>query len=311
MKRRWRVSFLALLVTLSLTACGASSMADSMAYENGTFLSKTEESFDYALEAPMEAVGGTESDVLADQKIIYTGDLNLETTEFDSTVNALTGLAESLGGFLERSTVGGGSYRWADYTVRVPADQFQSFLTQAGGLAHVTWQNTEQQNITETYYDTEGRLKTQQIKLERLQDLLARAENMEDIITIESAISETEWSIENLSGTLRHYDALVDYASVTINVQEVYKYSNTEEVPQSFGDRLGTALTRGWGSFVDSMEDLLVGLAYNWMWVILWVLILVAAVLAVRKGLRRKNRRKAEKDQQKNPEKPDDNRENT
>ena len=52
-----------------------------------------------------------------------------------------------------------------------------------------------------------------QIKLERLQKLLAQAENMEDIITIESAISETEWNIEDLSGTLRHYDALVDFWS--------------------------------------------------------------------------------------------------
>lgn len=96
----------------------------------------------------------------------------------------------------------------------------------------MTWQNTELQNITETYYDTDGRLKTQQIKLERLQKLLAQAENMEDIITIESAISETEWNIEDLSGTLRHYDALVDFATVTVSLQEVYKYSDTEELPE-------------------------------------------------------------------------------
>ena len=60
----------------------------------------------------------------------------------------------------------------------------------------MTWRNTNLENITETYYDTAGRLKTQKIKLERLQKLLSQAENMEDIITIESAISETEWNIE-------------------------------------------------------------------------------------------------------------------
>lgn len=78
----------------------------------------------------------------------------------------VTALADALGGYLESSTVGTGgrSYRWAEYTIRVPAAQFQSFLDQAGDLAHVTWQNTDLQNITETYYDTEGRLKTQQIK---------------------------------------------------------------------------------------------------------------------------------------------------
>ena len=92
--------------------------------------------------------------VLENQKIIYTGDINLETTAFDETVKALAALAEVKGGYLESSTVGGGSrgYRWADYTVRVPSAQFQGFLDQAGELAHVTWRNTNLENITETYY---------------------------------------------------------------------------------------------------------------------------------------------------------------
>ena len=49
------------------------------------------------------------------------------------------------------------------------------------------------------YYDNEARLTTQRTKLERLQELLSKAEAMEDIITIESAISETELQIEYLT----------------------------------------------------------------------------------------------------------------
>lgn len=296
MKRKLLTGFLALTMILSLAACGGSTKtADSTAYSstsNGTMA--TTEAFDTVMEAPAEAIGD-QAAVLEEQKIIYTGQLNLETTEFDDTTKALGGLVESLGGYLQGSTVGSGGrgYRWADYTVRVPSEHFQRFLDQVGGLAHVTWQNTELENITETYYDTEGRLKTQQIKLERLQKLLSQAENMEDIITIESAISETEWSIENLSGTLRHYDALVDFATVNVNVQEVYKLSDTEEVPESFGDRLGSAFTRGLSAFGDGLEDFAVSLAYNWTWVLLWAVIILLAVLAVRK-LRRRRRAKKE-----------------
>lgn len=114
-----------------------------------------------------------------------------------------------------------------------------------------------------------GRLKTQQVKLERLQTLLAQAKNMEDIITIESAISETEWNIENLSGTLRRYDSQVALSTITVNLQEVYKYSNTENVPESFGERIGSALTRGWSAFTDTVENILVALAYGWTWLVL------------------------------------------
>lgn len=219
MKRRLFVCFLALTMLLSLTACGASSKTaasvDSSANDHpAESPAVTEEKgyFDADTNGYDDEGRDSGGGVLENQKIIYTGDINLETTEFDEAVKALAALAEVKGGYLESSTVGGGSrgYRWADYTVRVPSAQFQSFLDQAWELAHVTWRNTNLENITETYYDTAGRLKTQQIKLERLQKLLSQAENMEDIITIESAISETEWNIEDLSGTLRHYDALVD-----------------------------------------------------------------------------------------------------
>lgn len=307
MKRKLFACFLAWTMILSLAACGASSnksassaaTADSAPMETEEGYFDTNGSYDDGADS-----GGS---VLEDQKIIYTGTLNLETTDFDGTAKAVTALADTLGGYLESSTVGTGgrSYRWAEYTVRVPAAQFQSFLDQAGDLAHVTWQNTDLQNITETYYDTAGRLKTQQIKLERLQKLLAQAENMEDIITIESAISETEWNIEDLSGTLRHYDALVDFATITVSLQEVYKYSDTEELPDNFGGRLGSALSRGWHSFVDGMADFAVALAYNWMWIILWAVIIAAAVAIVRK-VRRRSGTKPALFKRKNDTKPDD-----
>ena len=219
----------------------------------------------------------------------------------------MAALAEAKGGYLESSTVGGGSrgYRWADYTVRVPSAQFQGFLDQAGEFAHATWRNTNLENITETYYDTAGRLKTQQIKLERLQKLLSQAENMEDIITIESAISETEWNIEDLSGTLRHYDAMVDFATINVHVSEVYKYSDTEELPENFGDRLSSAMSRGWHSFVNGMEDFAVALAYSWMWLILWAVIIVTAVVILRK-IRRRSGMKKPLFKKKNDVKPDD-----
>ena len=313
MKRRLFVCFLALTMLLSLTACGAASKtaASSANSRPADTVSATEEKgyFDAETNGGYDDEGrDSGGSVLENQKIIYTGDINLETTAFDETVKAVAALAEAKDGYLESSTVGGGSrgYRWADYTVRVPSAQFQGFLDQAGELAHVTWRNTNLENITETYYDTDGRLKTQQIKLERLQKLLAQAENMEDIITIESAISETEWNIEDLSGTLRHYDALVDFATVTVSLQEVYKYSDTEELPENFGQRIGNALSRGWRSFVDGMADFIVALAYNWMWIVLWAAVIIAAAVIVGKIRRRRRATKNLPAAEKTDEKPGD-----
>lgn len=285
MRRRFLTGALTLLMLLALTACGGKGA------ENGTMSAFAEAPMEpmesaadtayYGGGVEYEEASSTASQASQGQKMIYTASLELETTAFDETVSALAGLTEELGGYYENSSVrtGGSGYRWANYTVRVPAENYKVFLNQAGELCHELWRDTSQEDISEVYYDTQGRLKTQQIKLERLQELLSRAEAMEDIITIESAISETEQQIDNLSGTLQHYDALVDYATVSISLQEVYKLSNVEEAPDSFASRMGQAFFNGLSNFGNSMEDLAVAFAYSWMW---WLLLAAAVVVVVR-----------------------------
>ena len=303
MKRKLFACFLALTMLTVLTACGgkaANSSASASADTSEAMVPDYTENDSYASYTGSDSGSGgfDETESLptdaAEQKIIYTGDLNLETTDFDAATRSLSALAEELGGYVENSSIGSSSrgYRWADYTIRIPSGQFQRFFEQAGELAHETWRSTNQENITEVYYDTAGRLKTQQVKLERLQTLLAQAKNMEDIITIESAISETERNIENLSGTLRRYDSQVALSTITVNLQEVYKYSNTENVPESFGERIGSALTRGWSAFTDTVENILVALAYGWTWLVLLAVIGVTAAVCSRRALRRRQEKR-------------------
>lgn len=229
------------------------------------------------------------SDRLENAKMIYTARMEVETTAFDTAAADLRTLVEILGGYFEQAAVHnyGSGYRSGDYTVRVPADQFQPFLDRVGTLCHVTYQEQTSENISEAYYDAESRLATQRTKLERLQNLLAQAENMEDIITIESAISDTELEIERLTGTLRQYDALVDYATVHLSLQEVYQLSNVEEPATSFASRMGAAFASGWRGFVGALESLAVALAYGWV----WLLLLAAAGTAAGRILWKRRRR--------------------
>lgn len=242
------------------------------------------------------------SDRLENAKMIYTARMEVETTAFDTAAADLRTLVEILGGYFEQAAVHnyGSGYRSGDYTVRVPADQFQPFLDRVGTLCHVTYQEQTSENVSEAYYDAESRLATQRTKLERLQNLLAQAENMEDIITIESAISDTELEIERLTGTLRQYDALVDYATVHLSLQEVYQLSNVEEAATSFASRMGAAFASGWRGFVGALESLAVALAYGWV----WLLLLAAAGTAAGRILwkrRRRERQAASKEPENKP----------
>ena len=239
---------------------------------------------------PLDSGGG----LPANTKMIYTADMSLETKDFDGACEALDGIVEDLGGWFEsRSVDQGGRSRSLSCTVRVPAERFSDFLVRAGESAHVTSKTERKEDVSEAYYDSESRLATQRTKLERLQTLLAQAAGMEDIIALESAISETELLIESLTGSLRRYDSLIAYSTVTVHLQEVYRLSEDEAVPQTFWQRVGSALGDGWQRGVERLEDMVILAAGNWLSLLLTAAVVTAVVLAFRRHRKKRKERKA------------------
>lgn len=294
------------LLLLSLTACGGSSKGGS---DNRTSQTASSANADYngfsmtasdawdmpeapepewaaADEAPLDTIY---SGVPENAKIIYTADMNLETKEFDQASQTLTAVVTELGGYFEsRSLSQGGRYRSIDCVVRIPAENFLTFLDRAGEAAHVTYRHEYSDDVSEVYYDQEARLTTQRTKLARLQELLSQAEDMADIITIESAISETELQIEYLTGSLRKYDSLINYSTVNLSLYEVYRLSTDEEVPLTFGQRFASAFLVGFQNGLAALDDLVISIARNWLTLLIWAAVIVAVIVLVRRHNRKK-----------------------
>lgn len=245
-----------------------------------------------ANDAPMGPEGAIVTDeaaTRANTKVILTAEMDLETKEFDQASQALEAAVEDLDGWFEsRSINQGGSYRRLSCVVRVPAEHFNAFLERAGQAAHVVSKSDYSEDVSEAYYDSEARLTTQRTKLERLQTLLAQAASMEDIISLESAISDTELQIEYLTGSLRKYDSLINYSTVTLYLREVYRLSSDEEIPVTFGQRLSTALSTGLERGIDNLEDFVIGLARNWMNLVFLAAVITCAALLLRWNQRRR-----------------------
>ena len=289
MKRKVVSLALTLLLLASLlTACGGSSNSATSS-DTGDSGGSIENGWAVDAESPTAAPqedGGSWE--VQTQKKIYTASMEAETTAFDEASKALQQLVESCGGYFQNQSVSNrGAYRYGTYSIRIPSDQFSAFLSQVGNSCHVLYQTSAEQDVTDAYYDVESRLTTQRTKLERLQNLLSRAETMEDIITIESAISETELEIEQLTGSLRTYDNRINYATVDMTLSEVYKLSGEEEAVTTFGGRLAAAFQGGLRAAGDSLENLAVFLAYNW---ILLLVLLAVVLVVIRVLLRRKKK---------------------
>lgn len=80
-----------------------------------------------------------------------------------------------------------------------------------------------------------------------LLELLEQAETIDDIITIESRLSDVRYQIESMESQLRTFDNQVSYSTVYLYIDEVKTYTQTEEQ---------TRLQRMAGGFVNSLKGI-------------------------------------------------------
>lgn len=289
--KRLTVWMAALALLVLLTACGGESGSDSggngMSYDTGDAgnSSSAAQEDGWSETAPIADDAGQ---VRTNEKRIYTGTIEAETKDFDAAHQAVSQVVAELGGYFERQSISQpGGYRYGDYVIRVEAENFAAFFDQVGSSCHVTYTTRSEEVVTDTYYDVSARLETAQTKLDRLQALLAQADTMEDIITIESAISDTELTVEQLTGSLRGLEGRIQYATITMTLREVYQFSGEDAPVTTFGGRMGQAFTGGLRSVGRTLENLAVFLAYNWVWLLLLAGAAVAGVAVYRKRKRR------------------------
>lgn len=260
----------------------------------------------YAPEAPAPAEEGGSS-VYRDSgaKLIRRAELSIQTEQFDQSVKALEALTAQCDGYFENSSVYGGGRRDAnaarngEFVVRVPAEKYDQFLSSAGGLGYVTSKTESSQDVGEEYYDIEARLRTQRTKQERLLALLEKAETMEDIIALESALSDVEYQIEMYTSDLSRYDALIGFSTFRVYLSEVGRVTQEVGETASLGQRMSAGAQASFRGLVQGFQDFLVWASYN---VFLLAVLAAVAVAAAVVGRRELKKRKARQDGQQDKE---------
>ena len=287
MKRRGALLLILCLLLSLLAACGgsggdtaASTAADSADVSNGAGWTEGE--------AAQEDGGAADfSAVRQNAKLILSADLTLETQHYEQTCADIERMTAAAGGYIQSSgSAGETGSRWADYTLRVPQEQFERFFAQLGDSCHVVSSNRWSEDVTDQYTDVETRLETLRTKHERLIALLDQAGQMEDIIALENALSDCEYEIDSLTGEKRRYDDLVGFSTFTVRIHEVQTLTAVAD-GAGFGAQLTRAAQNGLGGLTAVVRQgvLLV--------VTLWpVVVLLAAGGGVFWHIRRKRRAK-------------------
>lgn len=282
-KKRFFAVILTVCMCISLAACGAGS--GDMTARGGTAADG-----DYNWKGEMEAPGALYDSAVSesvtntgtsdkktnsalyqnsDVKLIRRAWLTVQTVEFDQSVAALEEIVIELNGYYENAQLHSGSYynrdgnRSGEYTIRIPSSAYDKFMSQIGGIGHLTRRNESSEDVGEVYYDTEARLATQRTKQERLLALLKKAQSMEDIIALESALSDVEYQIERYSSDLKRYDSLIGYSTLNVTIDEVIRIVDEPGQRESLFARMKAGVVSSADGLVDGVQNVLVWLSYN------------------------------------------------
>lgn len=325
-----RTLFVTGMMTAALTGCGGASDAAKsapMAYEaesvygsadydggsytlNNEAAAVTEEIAEEAGEYDDAAqAGGAQAqeaqDALAGRKLIKNVNLSVETEQFDVLVPNLEKRVTALGGYIEDMSsynrndhyssdyVGTKYLRYASMTVRIPKENLDAFLNEVGEQSNIVSRSENVTDVTLQYVDLESHKKALTTEQDRLIELMEQAETVEDIITIEGRLSEVRYQLESMESQLRTYDNKIDYSTVYLNIDEVERYTPTEEV--TTGERIRNG-------FVDSLKGVGRGIGNFAIWfvvnlpyLVVWAVIIICGILVVRLVIRKLEKSNAKK----------------
>ncbi len=219
------------------------------------------------------------------RKLIRTAQLSVETLEFDGMLGFLKDRTTSLGGYVENMEVNNGSRydyygtsnmrreRSAYMVLRIPTDRLDEFLGEVAENGNIISRSEQEQDVTTAYVDLESHKKTLLIEQERLLALLEQAQSLEDILTLESRLSDIRYQLENMESSLRTYDNQIAYSTVRLNISEVVELTPVEEEDPGVWSRISKG-------FMESLEDIGTGLKEFFIgFVIVLPYLLLAAVI--------------------------------
>ena len=265
-----------------VTTYGSSSLFNSkseeaVAEDNGAY-------YDSSASGSTNTVGS----VSDNRKIIKNAHLSIQTKDLKAFMIGVDQSVSSCGGYAEELH----EYNSSDdeplsasAIYRIPADKLDSFLEQLSKLGSVESKEITQSDVTDSYIDTESRIKALETEEKALLALLEKSDVLVDIISVQDRLTQVRGELESYKAQLKSYDSQIDYSTVSINVSETERIVKSDG---SFSSQVKEKFTKSLynlGKFFTSFAiNFIGGLPY------IVIIAVVAAIVIIIIKKRRKNK---------------------
>ena len=185
--------------------------------------------------------------------IIYTANMSVVVKDVNKAADDAGNAARDGGGSVsadQRSLSGDRST--AQLTLRVPSAVFSSTVERLAKLGPEESRSVQSQEVTESIIDVDARIATQQASVNRVRALLAQANTIGDVVSIESELTKREADLDSLVQRKDKLSGLVALSTITLTLRGPAAPNPTPTPPDSGGFWGG--LKSGWHAFITSAK---------------------------------------------------------
>lgn len=284
MRRTLIGSTVLLAAALVLTGCSAGAGG---AYDEGVV----------GAEAPVAEgdsadglTGGVIDAPAAERQVIISGNVTITAEDPLKASKEAVRIVEGAGGRIDGRTeyaASDGDRGSAQLELRIPADKLTAVLDKLEELGTADEVALSTSDVTVQVQDLDARISALRASIERLNALIAQAKDIDDLIALESEISNRQAELESLEAQQRYLADQVSMSSISLYLR------SDEQAPPKNPDTFWSGLGAGWDAFVGFWAGLLVVLGVLLPWLVTLGVIAVLIVWIVRRRRRRAERTQA------------------
>lgn len=259
-----------LMLPLLLAACGGSDDSDDSDMEQATTDMPAEEAAIDGDEARAEFANSTSSgageapaadmasnQIALDRLAIRSAQITLIVDDTLGATGSVRNLALTKGGFVfSSSTYTEEDRQYAQLTLRVPAERFDETISDLRTAPYVTEVKREEsssQDVSSEFIDNESRLLALEETQRRYMVLLSEANTVEEILRLESELTDIRSQIETIKGRQNYLTEMTSFSTITVTL-------HPEDAPEEEPDD-GIGVAKVFDSAWDRSIGALAGIA--------------------------------------------------
>jgi len=272
--RTARITLAALLAALAFVAAGCSASSHDASAPSAPFDADSRDGGMGAesgggVAAPgapaPDGKEGFTSTPVDERSLIYTGSITIKVDNVASTADQAIAIAEGRNGFVSGDTRSIDADRSvATLVFRVPADRFTPTLDALAKLGTEESRQVEATDVTDLLVDLDARIATQEASVARVRELLARAQTIGEIASLESELTRREADLDSLKQRRAKAAGLVALATITV----VLRGPSATVGPNEPDTGFLAGLREGWRGFLASVTVVLTVIGWLLPWAI-------------------------------------------